>query len=182
MARIKTMSHDELEALFPDPEARYHLEASTEKEDTIRECMNYAVSAMISRFARFLDTNGYVEDMEYGLQKVKTSVPEAYVVTFTTSERRMQGKEESLKQAMYAYICAKALGEFYLRNGHTELGSKWNSMSIADEETITRIIYRKGAPKLHTYYAPGYYSASSAQDGGKADPELDDSIALYVSR
>lgn len=182
LLRVKQMSHDELEAMFPDPEARYHIEASSEKEDTIKECMNNSVSGIVSRFSRFLDTNDYIEDMEYGFQKKGTSVPENYVIIFSTTERRMQGKEESLKQALYSLICAKTLGEFYLRNGNTELGSKWNSMAIAGEESFMRLIYRKRPPKLHTYFAPGYYSESAAEDGGKANPEIDEGLDLYVSR
>ena len=182
LLRVKQMSHDELEAMFPDPEARYHLEASEEKEDTIKECMNVAFASVIDRFSRFLDTNDILEDPEYNYNKNGVQVPEYYEVLFASSERRMQGKENAFKETMYALIAAKTLGGFYLRNGHTELGSKWNSLALSHEEAFMRLIYRKRPPKLHTYYAPGYYSTSNAENGGKSDPEIDDGVALYVSR
>lgn len=147
--RIRTASHDELEALVPEPEQRYHMEASAEKEDAIRQCMDYAYARVLERFSRFLDTDDSVRDSElaYG----RTIHPGQYVFAFATTERRMSGREDALRDAAATLLRDRALGKFYQDNGQAELAAKWNAASQTDEEALMRLMYRKRPPKIMAY-------------------------------
>ena len=145
--RVRRLSHDEVEATVPDPEAAYHMEAGSEKEDTVKDCLNRAWASVTALLEPFIDCDDAVEDTEVAYGKV--TLPDAYTIDLVTSERRLAGKEAMLTERISALLVDRTLGHFYTGNGQTELAQKWNALALADEEALVNAIHSKRPPKLH---------------------------------
>lgn len=149
--KVRESSHNELEVLYPDPEVRYHIEASSDKVEVIRDCMDEAYDSVAAVLYRFIDYSYPVVDSTLELQESGTQLPDYYEFSILASERRLAGKEDVMRNTIKDFLVQRTLGCFYARNGSQDLAGKWNAMAELTGERMKRLLYRKQPPKINNY-------------------------------
>ena len=142
VSEIKQKSHFDSENFIKDPEARYKVEAGTEKADEINSCVLSADSMLRSLVTRYLVTTP-AETINVGI-----SLPATLSYALGLSERRDANKCAQLPQLFRDYLGSAALSKFYATVHVTDLASKWGSQAAAFGADIVRLLNHKNPPTL----------------------------------
>lgn len=140
MNDLRNKSHYETAAIT-DVEARYRVEAGTEKTSEIQRCLGEAAGMLAHKCRRFLD--GYLVDAAD--DTLVTSGDLMYTFDFT--ERRGIGKAESLAEMMHAFIVHYALARFYASVSQGELSNKHSLLTNETATTLEELLYSKLPPR-----------------------------------
>lgn len=138
---IMNKSHGEV-SVITDAEARYKVEAGTEKKDEIERDIITAITMLHPTIERYL-----VSD-HTGIAENGAGLPQTIIFDFSFSERRLDGKAQALTDAVHAYLVDCTLGLFYASVGHTEFQAKRTQMALADAQLVERLVYTKKPPYM----------------------------------
>ena len=138
---IMNKSHGEV-SVITDAEVRYKVEASTEKTDEIERDIITSMAMLHPYMERYL-----VSD-HTGIAENGAGLPQTIVYEFSFSERRLDGKMQTLTDAIHAYLVDCTLGLFYASVGHTEFQTKRSQMAVADAQLVERLVYTKRPPYM----------------------------------
>ena len=141
---IRNKSHYEVSAITDD-EARYRAEAGTEKMSEIKRCIQEAIGRLTHRISPFLN-----ESFSFSMddnESVPTGTNEGYTFIFDMSERRADGKQEPLRNAMHSFVVHYALSFFYSSVSQMDLSNKHGVAAIDEANHLDEIIYTKKAPR-----------------------------------
>ena len=141
---LRSISHREVAAI-EDPDARYRVEAGTEKMYEINRCVSEAFSRLYSRCSRW--TRATYDHKRDNLP-ADAGLPENYSIEFVLSERRAINKAEGLQEAMQTFMVEYALSKFYSIVSQGELSNKHSLLAVDAGNTIDQILYTKQPPRL----------------------------------
>ena len=138
---IKSISHREVEGVA-DVNERYRIEAGSEKEDLISDCIRNAGNKLTHRCLRFLD-NSYIEESDNEFPDLGS-----FVFEFEQgSGRRFDGKADALTDAMHTFMVEYALAKFYSTVSQGELSNKHSMLALEAGNAIDDLLYTKLPPK-----------------------------------
>lgn len=123
-----------------DTEARYRVEAGTEKNDELYRDMTAAQGSLARRLARYLSAS-YVQEGDNTL-----FLPEAFVYELTVTDRRLQGKVQPLADACHDFIVHYTLSRFYKSVGMGDMSNAHSLQAAETGEEIDMLLYTKAAP------------------------------------
>lgn len=135
---LRSKSHYEVSQI-DDAEARYKVEAGTEKMDEVNRCISEAASRLNGRCRRFLRDYqpSYVVDAVFS--------PDSFVIDLAISERRAINKE-SIAEAMHTFVVEYALSKFYVSMSQQELSNKHSLLAVDAGNLIDELLYTKLPP------------------------------------
>ena len=142
ISEIKQKSHYDSENFIKEAEARYKVEAGTEKADEINSCVLSADSQLRTLVTRYLVTTP-VDPVTVGI-----TPPVTLTYALGLSERRDANKCAQLPQLFRDYLASAALSKFYATMSVTDLASKWGNQAAALGADIVRILFHKNPPTL----------------------------------
>lgn len=134
-------SHSEV-SVITDAEARYKVEAGTEKKDELERDLITALSMLNPHISRYL-VSDFTEDADN-----EAALPDTIVFEFSFAERRLDGKMQPLTDAIHAFLVDCTLGLFYASVAHTEFQTKRTQMAAADAQLVEQLIYTKRPPYM----------------------------------
>lgn len=144
ISQIRETSHREVSSIA-DAEARYRVEAGTEKLADIRACLFDAIRRLKGRVIRFLSdewmSENYIDSSDNSV-----SIPVSWSFEFEMTERRALGKTEPLAEAMNTFVLEYALSKFY---SIVSMGDLSNTHSLAAVEAgniLDELLYTKLPP------------------------------------
>lgn len=129
--QVKYRSHLEA-ASISNAEARYAVEAGTEKAEAISSSLSAADASLRNLLRKYL-TPSTSQDSDY-----------TYHLDF--SERRAVNKVPALEKAMEEYLINTAMAEFYRTVSNGELATAHVTAAQAYENEIVKTINYKSAP------------------------------------
>jgi len=137
---LRSKSHYEVSQIT-DAEARYKVEAGSEKMDEVTRCISEAASRLHGRCRRFLK--------EFLSRNMDNTVffPDKYVVNLVLSERRGLNKE-SIAEAMHTFLVEYALSKFYVSMSQQELSNKHSLLAVDAGNLIDELLYTKLPPRV----------------------------------
>lgn len=138
---IQNKSHSEV-SVIADAEARYKVEAGTEKIAEIERDLITAMSTLYTQIGRYLRTN-HAPYADNG-----AGLPDTLIYDFIFSERRLDGKMQPLTDAIHAYLVDCTLGIFYSSVGHVEFQKKHAEQAATDARLVETLIYTKKPPYM----------------------------------
>lgn len=140
---IQSTSHLEAGAIT-DAEARYRVEAGTEKEEELKRDILYAASTARQIMSRFLAD----DFISAGNNTMPQTLPTKIQFNFEVSSRRLDGKIHILTDILHTFLVDAALAEFYATVNEATLTA--NHMAKVTELTqkIEQIIYTKKPPRV----------------------------------
>lgn len=134
-------SHSEV-SVITDAEARYKVEAGSEKADELERDFITAMTMLNPHISRYL-VSDFICRADNG-----AGLPEILVFEFSLSERRLDGKVQPLTDAIHAFLVDCTLGLFYASVAHTEFQKKRTEMAAVDAQLIEQLIYTKRPPYM----------------------------------
>lgn len=141
MDHLRSISHREVAAI-DDPDARYRVEAGTEKTYEINRCVSEAISRLSTRCRRWLKS-------EYQHTAGDTiTIPTQFDFNLVLSERRSSNNAEPLQSEMHTFAVEYALSKFYSIVNQGELSNKHSLLAIDAGNTIDQILYTKQPPRV----------------------------------
>ena len=141
--KLRSISHREAESIV-DADARYRVEAGTEKMYEIHHCLSDAASRMAGRKSVSRYLKSWLEEMcDNGL-----TVPPSYEFDFELSERRAINSAVPLEEAMNTFMVEYALSKFCSIVSQVELSNKHSLLALDAGNEIDRILYTKIPPKV----------------------------------
>ena len=138
---IKSKSHYDVSSVT-DAEARYRIEAGTEKEDEILRTMAEVATSLSRRLRRFLES-GYQM-----IASDRVSLPEDFTWELDISERRANNLMQPLADAAHSYIVHYTLAKFYSTVSAVELSNIHSTWTAEAAEAIDELIYSKQEPPV----------------------------------
>lgn len=137
---IKVKSHYEV-SVITDAEARYRIEAGTEKEEEIYRDMTDVASALSRRLRRYL--------VEYYQEEAsnEVSIPDAFVYDLEVSDRRADNLLQPLTDAAHDYVVHYTLAKFYSSVSQVDLSNKHSVLTEEAAKTIENLLYSKQPPQ-----------------------------------
>lgn len=141
LSDIKKKSHYEV-AGIEDAEARYRIEAGTEKEDEIYRSMVEVESTLVRRLHRFLYDH-YQDEADNQL-----ALPESFSFEFEMTDRRSGWKAQELADLMHSYIVHYTLAKFYAAVSQTDLSNKHSALTAEAATALEECLYHKQPPML----------------------------------
>ena len=137
---IRMKSHLEM-ANIEDVEARYRVEAGSEKIEDITRCLGEGLGAVRHRCIRFLkeEITEHSDNLSY--------LPDTFTFNLSLSERRAIGKNEPLTRAMHSLVVEYALAKFYSDVSQIELSNKHSALAINAGNEIDDLLYTKLPPR-----------------------------------
>lgn len=136
---LRTISHREA-ASVTDPDARYRIEAGSEKMEEIKRCVSEAHARLLARCRRWLESNYET----YGDNELL--IPTAYNLELALSERRAVNNAEVLANLMHTFLVEYALTKFYSIVHQVELSNKHSLLAIEAGNNIDESLYTKRPP------------------------------------
>lgn len=136
---IRNKSHLEV-ASISDAEARYKVEAGTEKREEIKRDIIEAQSLLLPTILRFVETD---DNMVAGAEPY---LPEYIVYEFKFAPRRFQGKPQVLADAIQSYLSHMALSLFYRSVDQAGFAEKHSQIAVASMQNIERLCFSKNQP------------------------------------
>jgi len=129
---IKIKSHQQAETIV-DPTERYKVEAGTEKEDDIKQCIKDAAAEVCAVLRPFLTSYSSLS------------------FTLDVTTRKETGLQGPLTDAIYAYIVDSAMAKFYRDVNRPTFAEQHLQHLPTDLAAIESLIYRRTKP---TYTTP----------------------------
>ena len=139
--KMKAVSHREVAAI-EDVEARYRVEAGSEKIDDINGCVSDAYKRLLSRCTRFL------KDSFYNAKDNNPSIPTEYVIELSLSERRAINKADPIEEAMNTFLVEYALSKFYSIVSMGDLSNKHSLLALEAGGVLDQLLYTKQPPRV----------------------------------
>lgn len=138
---IRVKSHRDV-ATIENVEARYLIEAGTEKDDEI-----YAGIVNANDSLKML-LHTFLVDCVIDYTDDQVQAPESYIYELDLTPRRAVGKAQPLADAMHEYLVHAALMRVYEAVNGTELRAKHEAAANAAAGQITTLLYTKARPRL----------------------------------
>lgn len=123
-----------------DAEARYRVEAGTEKTAEVERSLVTSLSMLHQIAGRYL-----VTDMTYTAGN-DIGLPSTIVLDFSFSERRLDGKAQALADAIHAYLVDNTLALFYNSVSDATLATKRAQLALTDSQLVQTLVYTKKPP------------------------------------
>ena len=136
---IKQKSHYEVSAIA-DVEARYRVQAGTEKEEQIYRTMLEVATSLAHRLRRFLN-DYYQEEADN-----RISIPDAFVYDLDISDRRAVNLAQPLTDVCHSYIVHYTLSKFYATVSQGDLSNMHSQATAEAANQIDALIYTKQPP------------------------------------
>ena len=133
-------SHREV-SVIEDAEARYRVEAGTEKLEEIYRCIWEAFARLSARCSRWL--SAHYESTRDNVM----DVPDKFTFDFVLSERRAIN-HDSLIEPMHTFMVEYALSKFYSMVSQGELSNKHSLLALDAGNLIDQILYTKQPPRV----------------------------------
>lgn len=138
---MRAISHREVEGIA-DADARYRVEAGTEKLPELYSCLEDARKRLAGRCSRFLKAS-YIHKIDN-----ISDVPTSYEFEFVMSERRSIGKTEPLLEAMHTFMQEYALSKFYSHVSQGDLSNKHSLQAIEAGNLVDQLLFTKQPPRV----------------------------------
>ena len=141
MQQLRSISHDEV-AMIEDADARYRVEAGSEKEQEINRCIDEAYDRLLGRCRRWLKS-------EYKtIVDNRLNLPASFNIELQLSERRAVGNAEALAGLMNAFMVEYALSKFYNIVHHPDMSNKHGLLALDAGKNLDEALYTKNPPLL----------------------------------
>jgi len=137
---LRMKSHQEVSGI-EDVEARYRVEAGSEKLEDITRCLGEGIGALRHRCIRFM------KEEITEISDNTSSLPDKIVFDLSLSERRAIGKSEPLTKAMHTLVVEYSLSKFYSDVNQMELSNKHSALALGAGATIDDLLYTKMPPR-----------------------------------
>lgn len=138
---LRTKCHYEV-AQIADVEARYRVEAGTEKMEDVKRCVAEAMDRLRHRCIRYLEEE-IVDRMDNAL-----FFRDKYTFNLILSERRAIGKTQPLAEAMHTFAVEYALSKFYSDVAMQDLSNKHSMLAVEAGDRIDDMLYTKMPPRV----------------------------------
>lgn len=136
---LRSKSHYEVSAI-ENAEARYRLEAGTEKKDEIVRCVNEGVARLSRVLTRWMKGE-IVKEVDN-----TTSLPESWTFDLALSERRAVGKAAPIAELVQTFVVEYALSKFYSDMSAQEYSNKHSVLALDAASRLDDLMYSKMPP------------------------------------
>lgn len=139
--QLRSISHREVSAI-EDPDARYRLEAGSEKLDEIYRCISEAYARLTARCRRWLKAS-YQQSRDN-----MREIPVQFSLEFVLSERRAINVDKDLMNEMNSFMVEYVLSKFYSDANQGELSNKHSLLALDAGNSIDELLYTKQPPRV----------------------------------
>lgn len=136
---LRSKSHYEVSAI-ENAEARYRIEAGTEKMDEIVRCINEGVARLSRVMTRWMRSAITSETDN------TSSLPASWTFDLAISERRAIGKAEPLSELVQTFVVEYALSKFYSDMSVQEYSNKHSVLALDAASRLDDLMYSKMPP------------------------------------